>query len=317
VVSSHEACGLDFWLLAGPFFFVVCLSFVLRERLLDMDLFLEIPRSVPSLEANQLHVWRLDLAPPAEVMPGLTELLSAEERDKAARFRFERDRVRYVAAHGGMRLILAAYVGADPNRLQFSTSAHGKPILASGHAAAPGKNAGWKPASQSFNLSHAGSWGLLAVGLRGFIGTDIERQRELPDLDRLAESVLSSGELAALQAREADRRAECFFQMWARKEAVVKAIGRGLGAGLREIEIDPADPAMSDSFRVIGGLANAPPIFGLCFCDAGILPANAQAGSLHHNKARAESLHHEAYYAAVACEDSLPAVVWQDWPRRR
>jgi 4'-phosphopantetheinyl transferase len=250
-----------------------------------MDPFLQVPVPVPPLEAEQLHVWRLDLAPPTESLAGMSELLSAEEREKAARFRFERDRVRYVAAHGGMRLILAAYVNAAPDRLEFSTNAHGKPALEV--CAAGGLPASVAP---GFNLSHAGSWGLLAVGRRRFIGADIERQRDLPDLARLAESVLSPAELTVLQATELDRRAECFFQMWARKEAVVKAIGRGLGAGLREIEIDPADPAASPSFRVISGLVHSPPLFGLCFRPF------------------------DEYYAAVVCEDSLPPIVWQEWP---
>lgn len=233
----------------------------------------------PLSDAHAIHVWRLNLLPPPEAMDALNNLLSADEREKAVRFRFERDRVRYTAAHAAMRLILAGCLDCDAGAVLMTTGSAGKPALC-GPAAAGGIG---------FNLSHSGQWGLLAVGRQRWIGVDIEQHRELPDLARLVHSVLCPAEREVLDARPADRRLECFFQMWTRKEAVVKATGGGIGSGLTAIEIEPADPALDDgAFRTTVATTGA--LAGQSFTFIG------------------------GYSAAVVCEVTSPRIVWRDWP---
>lgn len=233
----------------------------------------------PLSDANALHVWRLNLLPPPEAMDALGSLLSAEEREKAGRFRFERDRVRHTAAHAAMRLILAGYLECDASAVQMTTGSAGKPALCESAAAS----------GIGFNLSHSGQWGLLAVGRQQWIGVDIEQHRELPDLAQLARSVLCPAELAVLDARPPDRRLGCFLQMWTRKEAVVKATGGGIGSGLTGIELEPADPQLENgAFRTT--VANAGALSGQSFTFV------------------------RDYPAAVVCEGTSPPIVWRDWP---
>lgn len=233
----------------------------------------------PLSDANELHVWRLHLSPPPEAMDSLGNWLSTDEREQAARFRFERDRVRYAAAHAALRLILAGYLECSPDAVLMTPGPAGKPAL-TGRAAGAGVG---------FNLSHSGEWGLLAVGRQRWIGVDIEQHRELPDLARLVHSVLCPAEREVLDARPADRRLECFFQMWTRKEAVVKATGGGIGSGLTAIEIEPADPALDDgAFRTTVATTGA--LAGQSFTFIG------------------------GYSAAVVCEVTSPRIVWRDWP---
>lgn len=225
-----------------------------------MEPLLEIPHPVPSLASGELHVWRLCLAASEAQAKTLHALLSPEEHQRAGRFRFERDRLGYVAAHAGLRLVLAGYLGCAPAEVLMEPGALGKPLLA-GPVRLRATSSEQEP-GLAFNLSHSGAWGLLAVGRQAYIGADIEAHRDLPDLPELAGSVLTPAEQAVLDARAPDRRLVCFFQMWTRKEAVVKAAGAGLGSALDSIEIEPADPALGATFRAIAGLPDMPVLYG-------------------------------------------------------
>lgn len=236
-------------------------------------------RPLQPLEAGQLHVWRMHLVQPEAALGELATLLSSEEREKAARFRFEHDRARHVTAHAGLRWILAGYLGCPPASVEMEAGPWGKPLLSG-----TGRTKGL-----SFNLSHSGEWGLLAIGRQQYIGVDIERHRDLADLDELAESVLTPAEMEILQACPGETRTRCFFQMWTRKEAVVKATGAGIGSAFSEIEIEPADPAEADEFAVTG-LEEVPVLFGKTFEPA------------------------PGYSAAVVCEQDRVQIGQSDWP---
>ncbi|HLO02370.1 MAG TPA: hypothetical protein VK191_04590, partial [Symbiobacteriaceae bacterium] len=80
-----------------------------------------------SLGDDEVHLWRLWLYGPAA---GLRQLLSEDERDRADRFAFERDRESWTLARTGLRRILAAYLGVEPQALRFETGPFGKPHLA-------------------------------------------------------------------------------------------------------------------------------------------------------------------------------------------
>ncbi|CAA9549445.1 MAG: hypothetical protein AVDCRST_MAG19-668, partial [uncultured Thermomicrobiales bacterium] len=81
-----------------------------------------------TLGADAVHVWRAALDRPGE-LPGLLAALSADERERAGRFRADRDRGRFVAARGLLREILGRYLGREPGSLRFRYGAHGKPTL--------------------------------------------------------------------------------------------------------------------------------------------------------------------------------------------
>lgn len=147
------------------------------------------------------------------------DILSSAEQARAARFRFEIDRNRYVAAHVALRLSLSEVIGETPERIAFQIGPHGKPDLAAGSA--------W-----TFNLSHSGNFGLLAVAPRDryeAIGVDIERINAIDDLPSLARENFTMEEYAVLADFADDRDALRFFlRCWTRKEACLKALGTGL-----------------------------------------------------------------------------------------
>jgi 4'-phosphopantetheinyl transferase len=162
----------------------------------------------------RIYPFRLDC--PAAELARLAGLLSPDELARAARFRFARDRDRYLAGRGRLRERLGGFVGAHPARLRFRYGPAGRPELAD------------PPGGPRFNLSHAGPAALLAVADQVPVGVDLERHDVVRDRDLLAERVFSAPERAALRSlRERDRDG-AFLRGWTRKEAYLKAVGGGL-----------------------------------------------------------------------------------------
>ncbi|HEY0170029.1 MAG TPA: 4'-phosphopantetheinyl transferase superfamily protein [Pyrinomonadaceae bacterium] len=198
------------------------------------QLWLEAPER-PLLREGEAHVWRASLEPDAPALRRLWETLSADERQRADRFHFQRDREHFVAARGGLRGILGRYTGAAPQTLRFSYDGYGKPSLSGGAGAVPPR----------FNVSHSGGLALYAVTDGREVGVDIERVREdFAGLD-IAERFFSPDEVAALSAVPAGERATAFFDCWTRKEAYIKARGLGLSHPLHlfTVSLTPGRPA--------------------------------------------------------------------------
>jgi 4'-phosphopantetheinyl transferase len=182
----------------------------------------------PALSSGGLHVWTACLVEDHRATADLLPILSDEERAQAAQFAFERDRLRFIQAHGMVRQILAHYCDADPAALAFSRNRHGKP-----HLVSQGKDR-----DVQFSLTHSGACCMLAVRLDGAIGIDVEKVRDLPrsiDIARTRFTPAESGVLANL--RETARR-DAFFVLWTHKEATVKGLGLGLAGNIGRVEFD-------------------------------------------------------------------------------
>jgi 4'-phosphopantetheinyl transferase len=176
-----------------------------------------------------LCLWLLAVpAPFPEAL--LLGLLDASERARADRFHRPEDRSRFVAAHGQARLVLAASGAGRAEKLCFATEETGKPRLAGGPV--------------TFNLSHSGDWAALAVAASDEVGVDIEAMRPFDDMTDFASRTFAPGEAAELALLPPQRREEGFFACWTRKEAILKADGRGLGLPLKsfEVSVDPDAP---------------------------------------------------------------------------
>jgi 4'-phosphopantetheinyl transferase len=172
-------------------------------------------------EPDDVHVWLVPLRCAAGMVERCAGLLSADERARAERFYFERDRRRSVRARAALRAVLGGYLAVDPRDLAFSYGGHGKPALG-------GRLAG----TLTFNVSHSEEIALIAVGAHGDIGVDIEAVRRLDDRDDLAFRMFSAEESSTLAALHEEHRDVAFFTCWTRKEAYVKAVGDGLALPL-------------------------------------------------------------------------------------
>jgi 4'-phosphopantetheinyl transferase len=166
--------------------------------------------------------------------------LSEVELDRASRFHRARDRERYVVAHAETRRVLALHTGADPQALEFTTVARGKPVIAS-----PSTATQW-----TFNLSHSGDYALLAAARDVPLGVDIEEKRSVSDLHQVAERFFSAAEREML-ASAVEPPNDVFFAIWTRKEAVIKALGHGLTMPLADFDVcEPGHWHTSPVFRL-------------------------------------------------------------------
>jgi 4'-phosphopantetheinyl transferase len=128
-----------------------------------------------------------------------------------------------------LRTVLAAYLGIDAAEVVLVDGEHGRPELAMGHQPALG-----------FNWSHSGGHALIALGRRVAPGIDLERKRPRARALEIAERYFSADETAALAALPASERSVAFLELWTAKEAVLKALGRGIAFGLDRLSIASA-----------------------------------------------------------------------------
>jgi 4'-phosphopantetheinyl transferase len=181
---------------------------------------------------TQVFTFKLDLSP-AELAEQV-RTLNEEELDRAARYRFERDRNRFLAARGILRDILASCLGIHARAVDFIVGPRGKPSL-SGNCDAVGLQ---------FNLSHCGGLALLGVTRDGPIGVDLEQVRHIPEATDLVRRFFSIREQAEYESLKEEDKLTAFFNLWTRKEAWLKATGDGISELLHRVEVSFAPGAV-------------------------------------------------------------------------
>jgi len=172
---------------------------------------------------NEVHVWRVNLAAGSQRLGPAGDSLSDEEHVHAARLRRPGDRDRYVAAHSALRIILGRYLNRLPEEIRYVANAHGKPGLA----------LGFGNGQLRFNLAHSGDLALVAVAAGREVGVDVEHCRALFEVESIAQRHFSVEEREALAKLPDWQRPEAFFNIWACKEAFIKATGLGLSYPLQ------------------------------------------------------------------------------------
>lgn len=134
-----------------------------------------------------------------------------------------------------LRALLGLYLGVPADAVVLVESEHGRPELA-------------KPLDRTlqFNWSHSGGTALIAVARGCAPGVDIEQLRPRPRAMQLAERFFHPEETAALLALDKSEQERGFLQLWTAKEAVLKAMGRGIAFGLERLRltVPPAGPRL-------------------------------------------------------------------------
>lgn len=186
------------------------------------------------LQEGEIHVWCADLNVPVETLRSLRSVLSPDEAARAERFYFDPDRNRFIATRSILRVLLSRYLGVLPQSIQFSYGEHGKPFLKEDTYT-----------HVRFNVSHSHQKAVLAFTKVYDVGVDVEFLRPERATDELANRFFASPETCALRALPPDLRLAGFFACWTRKEAFIKAKGRGLSLSLSSfvVSLDPRDSA--------------------------------------------------------------------------
>jgi 4'-phosphopantetheinyl transferase len=182
---------------------------------------------------TEVVVARLDAGP--EEVRSLRACLSDAEQRRAERFRFARDRRRFIVARARLRELLAARLDVTPEAVELANGKNGKPELGQRYA-----DSRWR-----FNVSHCDDDAVYAFSRDSDVGIDIEAIRAVREADGIAARFFSRRENEAYTALSPRDKPLAFLNCWTRKEAVVKALGDGLAMPLDafDVTLAPGEPA--------------------------------------------------------------------------
>jgi 4'-phosphopantetheinyl transferase len=204
----------------------------------------------PTLAVDDIHLWLADLDQPPMPLSELAAMLTVDEQERAARFRFPEQQARFIAGRGLLRELLSGYLNRPAAALRFRQGLHGKPELAGEEVAA----------GLHFNLAHSGHRALYAVARRE-VGVDLEKLDRSADYAAIIARICGLRERTAFQTLPPDQRQNAFFACWTRKEAIAKALGSGFACGLQTLDVcflDSDRAKVRDSAGREWGVVNVP-----------------------------------------------------------
>jgi len=184
---------------------------------------------------DEIHVWHATLDRDESVLAHLESTLSPDEKARADRFHFLKDRNHYIVGRGLLRELLGVYLQQSPARLEFSYAQYGKPFLSGTNASS----------GLSFNLAHSAGLVVYAVARERNLGIDIELIKPESAGEDIAKRYFSAREVSDLLTLPPEEKVEGFFHCWSRKEAYLKATGMGLQIPLDSfaVSLTPGQPA--------------------------------------------------------------------------
>jgi 4'-phosphopantetheinyl transferase len=229
---------------------------------IEMSLPIENWREPPdelALADRDVHVWYVH--PLKSPSAAAWAVLSSDERAAADRFKFDRDRDRYVACRSALRNILARCLNELPGQLRFRYGPQGKPFLIDRDV--------------HFNVSHSQDHGLIAVTHGAEIGVDIESLNTSCDPLELSQQFFTLSEAELVRRTPSEKRRWVFLNLWTRKEALMKAIGTGLSEPLDRFDnssvtndgesgINWTVHVLRPSSEVVGALVTAGGVDAVC-----------------------------------------------------
>ncbi|GAB4025291.1 4'-phosphopantetheinyl transferase family protein [Spirosoma gilvum] len=183
---------------------------------------------------DDLAVFRFNLATLTEICDEPAELES-HEIIRAQRFRQADDRHRFVYGRRIIRRLLGAYVGLPPADVTLTIGTNRKPVLA--------HSADWH-----FNMSHSGNWILVAVG-RELVGVDLEKVVSSFVFQDIIAQSFSQPEQQFIG--KSHNPGETFYQLWTRKEALVKATAKGVDEDFARV------PSLDGTHRIDSSVIGA------------------------------------------------------------
>ena len=181
------------------------------------------------MNIDTIEIWHGNITAEDAGYQNYWRILDAAEQAQAGRFKTDVLRKRYVEVHGRLRNILAQMLNELPERIRIDKAEHGKPYLAD-------------TPELAFNLSHSADIMVIAVGRNCRLGVDVEYCKPRASLAGLVDKCFAKEEIAYWNKLPETQQTAGFYRFWTRKEAFVKATGRGIGLGLHHCVINPENP---------------------------------------------------------------------------
>lgn len=197
-----------------------------------------------TISLSECHLFLGDTTDFIQQYDKLYTFLSAGEKQKAASFKFEKDRLLYVIAHGTLREIICSYFNCDPSSINFRIEDDGKPFITINDI----------PHQLQFSLSHSGTSFVFAFNLNEAIGADVETIVHGNDYSSVIQNYFSEDEKQQLE--NSSSRENLFYQLWTQKEAIGKVSGQGVS--------DIKNLRLPDSYQLSSN-SNNNLCYSLCF----------------------------------------------------
>lgn len=183
-----------------------------------------------ALDQDCLHLWSAPMpSSQDEVLRSngfsLISLLSDDERSRAERYSIQAARHQFIVTRALLRTLLGKYLQQDPKKIEFCYSAYGKPELLMPYA------------HLCFNISHSRGVVLFAVRQNQPVGVDLEWMNPAIEGAAIARRLFSTPEQAEINGLSTSEQQAKFFQLWTRKEALIKLFGDRLFSGLKTYDV--------------------------------------------------------------------------------
>lgn len=149
----------------------------------------------------------------------LLPLISQERQERIAKMAVNGDKIRSLFAELLIRYEVSEQLGTDFNLLEFGKNEFGKPFII-------GKN------GYDFSVSHSAR-AVAFAGVSSRVGVDIERIRRRKS--GFSERFFAENEIKFIE--ESETPDEAFFEIWTKKEAYSKMLGKGLAAGFSSFDV--------------------------------------------------------------------------------
>lgn len=177
-----------------------------------------------NFEEHPIHIWHVPLND-VILPPSFTNTLSETEMQRANRIRIREVRDQYVKTRLVTRKILGMYLNQPPEQVTFEYTSYHKPYLY------------LNPHAIEFNVSHSSTYALCVVSRNRLVGIDIEKVKHLDNFDQIVINIFSSEELSDYLNKPPEEKLAYFYRAWSRKEAFVKAQGKGMFHPVNQVNL--------------------------------------------------------------------------------
>jgi 4'-phosphopantetheinyl transferase len=178
------------------------------------------------VDCPEIKLWQGSIAAIEEDYPHYWCILDPSEQHLASTIKNEQFRKRYVEIHARLRIFLGDVVNAVPGQIRIHKTDYGKPYLVD-------------YPDLAFNLSHTTNKMVVAIADNCDLGVDIEQCKPRANLAGLVDKCFAEVEKSYWQKLSQPHKIKAFYHFWTRKEAFVKATGRGIALGLKQCVINP------------------------------------------------------------------------------
>lgn len=195
-----------------------------------------------TLNPGDLHVWVTSLQCTPVQLAQLIPLLSPEEFARSQRFKMKKAQEQFIVGRAVLRKILGEYLQLEPEKILFTYEKFGKPMLDESIQHVP---------ELAFNLSHSQGLALYALANTTCLGADLEYRGREHFFDEIAERFFSAKETEEIKTARGENKKISFYNIWTKKEALLKALGLGLHGPLKQFTVHGIEQGKIEELKAL------------------------------------------------------------------